>query len=45
MKVVRQNSAIKGFHEFYIRLHKDLAMLIMPTPIPLLTSVTYSSPM
>ena len=39
MKIVIQKSAIKGYHEFNIRQHKDLEMLIMVTPNLLLTRV------
>ena len=39
MKEVRQNLTIKGYHEFRVRSHKDLEMLIIATPIPLLTRV------
>ena len=39
MKIVRQNIAIKGYHEFQVGLHKDLKMLIISTPILLLTEV------
>ena len=28
-----QNSAIKDRHEFHVKTHKDLEMLILPTPI------------
>ena len=28
-----QNSAIKDRHEFDVKIHKDLEMLILPTPI------------
>ena len=38
-KEVRQNSTIKGCHEFHVRLHKDLELHVMATPIPLLTRV------
>ena len=39
MKVVIQNSAIKGNHEFHVKLHKYLEMLILAAPILLLTWV------
>ena len=38
-EVVRQNSAIKSYHEFHVRSHKELEMLIMATPFLLLTRV------
>ena len=40
MKVVIQNSAIKGRHEFHVKTHKDLEMLIFPTTTLLLTRLT-----
>ena len=39
MKVMIQNSSIKGYHEFKVRSHKDLEMLILMTPILLPTRV------
>ena len=38
LKLGMLNSAIKGYHEFHIRLHKNLE-LISATPIFLLTRV------
>ena len=40
MKVVIQNSAIKGRHEFHLKTHKDLEMLILSTSFLLLTRLT-----
>lgn len=34
-----QNSAIKSYHEFHINSHKDLKMLVLLTPILILTRV------
>ena len=41
MREVRQNS-IKGYHKFYAKSHNDLEMLIMATPILLLTRVIFN---
>ena len=38
-KVVIQNSAIKCYHEFHVRSHKDLETLILEAPFLLLTKV------
>ena len=38
-KVVIQNSATKCYHEFHLRSHKDLEMLILMAPFLLLTKV------
>ena len=32
MKIEIQNSAIKGYHEFHVKSHKDLEMLILAAP-------------
>ena len=40
-KSVIQNSAIKGYHEFHVNSPKDLEMLILPTPMLLLTSLMF----
>ena len=40
-KSVIQNSAIKGYHEFHVNSPKDLEMLILPTPMLLLTSLIF----
>ena len=45
IKIVAQNSAIKGEHEFHVSSHKDLEILILPTPILFLTRVTFSGSM
>ena len=37
MEVVIQNSAIKGYFEFHVKLLKDLKMLVLLTPIVLIT--------
>ena len=42
MELVTQNSAIKGYHEFQVRSHKDLEILILATPILLLTRLILS---
>ena len=41
IKVMILKSAIKGYHEFHVRLHKDLEMLISAAPILLLTRVIF----
>ena len=33
MKVAIKNSAIKSYHEFHLRLHRDLQMQILATTI------------
>ena len=38
-KVMIQNSAIKCYHEFHVRSHKDLETLILEAPFLLLTKV------
>ena len=40
VKVVIQDSAVKGSHEYHVRLDKDYEMLILAAPILLLTVVT-----
>ena len=45
VKVVIQNSAIKCYHEFHLRSHKDLEMLILAAPFLLLTKLIFSGPM
>ena len=37
MEVVIQNSTIKGYFEFHVKLLKDLKMLVLLTPIVLIT--------
>ena len=37
MEVMIQNSAIKGYREFHLKLYKDLKMLVLLTPILLIT--------
>ena len=44
MKVVIQNSALRGYQEFYVKLQKDLAMLMLAVPIVLLIRVILYSP-
>ena len=44
MKVLIRNSDIKCYHEFHVSLHKDLEMLILATPILLLTIVILQWP-
>ena len=39
IKVVTLKSAIKGYHEFHERLHKDIEMLISVVPFLVLTKV------
>ena len=39
IQVVILISAIKGYHEFHVRLHNGLEMLIREAPILLLTRV------
>ena len=36
-KVVIQNSPIKFYYEFHVRLHKDLEMLLLAAPFLFLT--------
>ena len=38
-KIVIQNSATKCYHEFHLRSHKDLKMLILEAPFLSLTKV------
>ena len=38
-KVVMENSATKCYHEFHLRSHKDLEMLILVAPFFLQTKV------
>ena len=44
MRVVIQNSALRGYQEFYVKLQKDLAMLMLAVPIVLLIRVILYSP-
>ena len=39
MKVVIQNLPIKDYHDIHVIPYKDLEMLILPTPIPLLARI------
>ena len=44
MKVVIQNSAIKYYHEFLLRSHKNLEMLILAACFLLLTMIILKWP-
>ena len=39
MKVVMQNFSVKGYHEFHVRLHKELEIKTLVIPILLLARV------
>lgn len=40
MRIMKQNSAVEGCHEFPVKAHKDLEVLLFQTPILLLTRLT-----
>ena len=40
-----RNSAVKCYHEFYVRPHKDLQILILTTPFLIQKNEVHSSPM
>ena len=40
-----RNSAVKCYHEFYVRPHKDLQILILTTPFLLQKNEFHSGPM